>query len=145
MCAPFPTENRGGPPSWLVAYLAQWRGRQAWPGGRASGLGWGTGGPCLSGASWIGKILVIIYLHLFNFVGSGEQRRRVVCVRKEDSFIVSDIRCESSGYKKPPELIQKCNLHCSIRYLTFTGPSHCSFHPWQMDRHLFVTEAVIVI
>ena len=72
---------------------------------------------------------VIVCIHLFDFVVAGEQRRRVVCVRKEDSFIVSDIRCESSGYKKPPELIQKCNVHCSIRYLTFT----------------FATEAAIVI
>ena len=70
------------------------------------------------------------------FFATGEQRRRVVCVRKEDSLIVSDIRCESSGYKKPPELIQKCNLHCSIRYLTFIRPSHCYFR----SICLFVTE-----
>ncbi len=47
---------------------------------------------------------------------SGEQRRRVVCVRKEDALIVSDIRCEASARERPPELLQKCNLHCSIRW-----------------------------
>ena len=45
-------------------------------------------------------------------------------MRKEDSLIVSDIRCESSGYKKPPALVQKCNLHCSIRYLRLICPSN---------------------
>ncbi|XP_076351798.1 A disintegrin and metalloproteinase with thrombospondin motifs 9-like isoform X2 [Tachypleus tridentatus] len=58
-----------------------------------------------------------------NRLCQGERFRLLVCMRKHDGQIVSDINCNLNS--KPPKLAQVCNTHCTLRWQVMAS-SKCS-------------------